>query len=227
MRYSLTVRGTQDSQQRRVHQGSSIRQVRGRKYQSGRKDILCSGETPAAICDQTFADLQSKHPTPRPDNSIVPPPPSVQPIQLTESKLTDIIRTFPAGSLAGPDGLRPQHLLALIKSLDVGQALVSAVTALINLLLKGICPQEIRSILFGGTLFALTKKRGGLRPIVIGYLWRRLASKGANSYAVPKMIPYVSPRQLGVGITGGAEAAVHASRRFLADLDSNTVFVKL
>src|SRR6218665_1174334 len=41
------------------------------------------------------------------------------------------------------------------------------------------------------------------------------------------MIPYLSPRQLGVGITGGAEAAVHASRRFLADLDSNTVFVKL
>src|SRR6218665_1878122 len=43
--------------------------------------ILCSGETPAAICDQTFADLQSKHPSPRPDNSPVPPPPSVQPIQ--------------------------------------------------------------------------------------------------------------------------------------------------
>src|SRR6218665_333129 len=38
---------------------------------------------------------------------------------------------------------------------------------------------------------------------------------------------HLSPRQLGVGITGGAEAAVHASRRYLADLDSNTVFVKL
>src|SRR6218665_508189 len=189
--------------------------------------MLCSGETPAAICDQTFADIESKHSTSRPDNSPVPPPPSVQPIQLTESKFTDIIRTFPAGSSAGPDGLRPQHLLELIKSLDVAQALVSAVTALINLLLKGICPQVIRSILFGGTLFALAKKAGGLRSIVIGYLWRRLASKGANSSAVSKMIPYLSPRQLGVGITGGAEAAVHASRGFLVtDLDSNTVFVK-
>src|SRR6218665_1866246 len=26
--------------------------------------LLCSGGTPAEICDQTFAELQSKHPTP-------------------------------------------------------------------------------------------------------------------------------------------------------------------
>src|SRR6218665_2532256 len=29
--------------------------------------LLCSGDTPAEICDQTFAELQSKHPTPPTD----------------------------------------------------------------------------------------------------------------------------------------------------------------
>ena len=148
-------------------------------------------------------------------------------MQLTESELRDLIRTFPAGSSGGPDGLRPQHLLEMIKSTDAGPALISAVTALINILLSGICPEELRPILFGGTLFALRKKTGGLRPIVIGYLWRRLASKGANSYSVPKITSYLSPRQLGVAVPGGAEAAVHASRRFLTTMDAESVFVKL
>jgi len=44
---------------------------------------------------------------------------------------------------------------------------------------------------------------------------------------VPIITSYLSPRQLGVAVPGGAEAAVHASRRFLAEMDSNSVFVKL
>ncbi len=189
--------------------------------------ILCSDDTPAEICDQTFADLQSKHPTPPPDRQPVPPPPDTEPLQLSESNIRALISTFPAGSAGGPDGLRPQHLLELIKSAEAGPALVSSVTALTNLLLNGICPQEIRPLLFGGTLFALKKKTGGLRPIAIGYLWRRLASKGANAHAIPKVTPYLSPKQLGVAVPGGAEAAVHASRRFLSSMEPDCVFVKL
>src|SRR6218665_812194 len=71
------------------------------------------------------------------------------------------------------------------------------------------------------------KKSGGLRPIAIGYTWRRLASKCANAYAIPRLTSFLSPKQLGVGIPGGCEAAVHATRRFLANTGPDSVVVKL
>src|SRR6218665_2159218 len=98
---------------------------------------------------------------------------------------------------------------------------------LVNLLLAGTCPQEIRTILFGGTLFALRKSSGGLRPIAIGYTWRRLASKCANAYAIPKATSFLSPKQLGVGVPGGCEAAIHATRRFLGSMNPDSILVKL
>jgi hypothetical protein len=137
------------------------------------------------------------------------------------------MRSFPMGSSGGPDGLRPQHVLELLSDHDAGQGLLKATTALTNLLLSGTCPQEIRPILFGGTLFALKKSSGGLRPIVIGYLWRRLASKCANAYIIPIVTPYLSPKQLGVGVPGGSEAAIHATRRFLEHLSEDAIIMKL
>ena len=70
---------------------------------------------------------------------------------------------------------------------DSGPGLLRAMTALVNLLLAGTCPQEIRTILFRGTLLALRKSSGGLRPIAIGYMWCRLASKCASAYTIPKV----------------------------------------
>jgi hypothetical protein len=44
---------------------------------------------------------------------------------------------------------------------------------------------------------------------------------------VAKLVTYFSPRQLGIGTSGGCEAAVHAARRFLLSLDDDSVLVKL
>ena len=41
------------------------------------------------------------------------------------------------------------------------------------------------------------------------------------------MAELLSPRQLGYGICGGAEAAVHAARRFLQNLPDQHALVKL
>jgi hypothetical protein len=89
-------------------------------------------------------------------------------MQTTERDVIKAIRSFPAGSSAGPDGLRPQHLLDLINYQEAGHALVMAITALVNLLLQGWCPSEVTTVLFGGKLLALKKKSGGIRPIAIG-----------------------------------------------------------
>src|SRR6218665_1812281 len=189
--------------------------------------ILCSADTPAPTSTETWAELCLKHPTPPPKPNAMPPPPEVDPYQATEKEIWDSIRSLPSGSAGGPDGLRPQHVLEMVNTAGVGQELVTAVTTMINLMLAGKCPPEVRATLFGGSLFALRKPAGGLRPIVVGYYWRRLASKRANAYAVSRMAPLLTPHQLGVGTSGGCEAAVHATRRFLSNMAQDSIMVKL
>lgn len=41
------------------------------------------------------------------------------------------------------------------------------------------------------------------------------------------MVPVLGPRQLGVGVAGGCDAAVHAARRYLESMPENHVLVKL
>ena len=67
-------------------------------------------------------------------------------------------------------------------------------------------------ITFCGSLIALAKKSEGIRSIAMGYVWRRLAAKCANTYAVAELADYFGQIQLGVGVPGGCEAAVHATR---------------
>jgi len=42
-----------------------------------------------------------------------------------------------------------------------------------------------------------------------------------------KLAPLLSPRQLGVGVAGGCEAAVHSARRYLQNLEPDHIMVKL
>ena len=66
-----------------------------------------------------------------------------------------------------------------------------------------------------------------MRPIVIGLTLRRLASKLANSFGIKQTASYLSPRQVGAGIPGGCEAAIHAARRYVEALSGEDVVVKL
>jgi len=64
-------------------------------------------------------------------------------------------------------------------------------------------------------------------PSAIGLTLRRLASKCANSFGVKRVKSSFSPRQLGVGIPGGCDTAVHCERRFLQFFPAGHVTVKL
>jgi hypothetical protein len=94
-------------------------------------------------------------------------------------------------------------------------------------MLRGECPEEIRRLMFGGTLIALSKSNGGLRPIVVGYVWRRLTAKAANKYAVDRLASFFAPLQVGIATPGGCETAVHAARAFVTNMPQGQVFVKL
>ena len=71
------------------------------------------------------------------DSSSVPDPSTFDAMCVTERDVTAVIRSFLAGSAAGPDGLRPQHLLDLITCKEAGHELVLVITTLTNLLLEG------------------------------------------------------------------------------------------
>ena len=96
----------------------------------------------------------------------------------------------------------------------------------VNILLAGGLPTEINEIIYGGRLMALEKK-GGICPIAVGYTWQRLAKKCTNRHVISRRSTALQPTQLGVGVSGGAEAAIHATRRYVKQLPGNHVLVKL
>ncbi|PGH37981.1 MAG: hypothetical protein CRN43_17955, partial [Candidatus Nephrothrix sp. EaCA] len=191
--------------------------------------ILCSQDRPTEATFDSLAAIQERHPTNGWMTQMEDLPKVTQtvPFQVSAREVEKAIRSFPAGSASGPDRLRPQHLLDLINNRESAGTLLQVTTDFINVLLRGECPRELRELIFGGTLIALSKKTGGLRPIVIGFVWRRLAAKCANGYALCRLGTFFVPLQVGIGTPAGGEAAVHAARNFVATMPENHVFVKL
>ena len=125
--------------------------------------------------------------------------------------------------------MKPQHLKDLIgKSADEnGEKLLSSLTLFVNHVLDGKTPASARPFFGGATLLALQKKNGGIRPIAIGCTLHRLAAKCASNMVMNEMGDILKPHQLGYGSPYGAEAAVHATRLYLENLQSNQVLLKL
>ena len=189
--------------------------------------MLSSNEQLASFSEDTRAKLQEKYPPAHVDRRPFPDPLSFESLFVSVDKVKEAVRSFPAGSSGGPDGFRPQHMVELVNRRESNNTLISVLTDFVNLLLSGRCPPAARTLIFGGKLLALNKKDGGLRPIAVGYYWRRLAAKCANSHAIEKLGSYFGHIQLGVGVAGGCEAAIHAARRFITFMDRDQVLVKL
>ena len=162
-----------------------------------------------------------------PDDRRAPPAASIAALQVTQLDIKAAITSFPHGSAGGPDGLRPQHLKDLLADKNENDPLLLAITDFINLVLAGKTPEAVRPILFGGALTALQKNSGGVRPIAVGYTWRRLAGKVACRRVSERAASILAPRQLGFAVPGGAEAAVHATRRYLLNMPHGHVFLKI
>jgi hypothetical protein len=150
-------------------------------------------------------------------------------MEVTAADVKAAIMTFPNGSAGGPDGLRPQHLKDMITSGGVGTdvPLLQAITDLINAMLAGRTPEAVKPVLFGGALTALLKKDGGVRPIAVGYVWRRIAGKVACNRLAARSAALLAPRQLGFGVAKGCESAVHAARRYVQNMQLGQVFLKI
>ena len=114
-------------------------------------------------------------------------------------------------SAPGPSGLRPTHLKEDIccPSPSVADSCLHSLAHFTSLLSSGLLPQEVAPHLCGASLLASHKKSGGLRPIAIGEMFRRLVSKCLSFLALPKARDLLPPLQVGVGLSNSAEAIIH------------------
>ena len=120
--------------------------------------LICSDDRPATDSAETLDALRVKHPPSAPNRRILCSPDDVRfdAIQIFDKNIVDAVRSFPAGSAGGPDGITPQHLKDLLATVTDGQ-LLHQLVQLVNLLLNGGLSQQINEIIYGAILIALQK----------------------------------------------------------------------
>ena len=193
--------------------------------------LLTSGDEIVLTTDDNVEKLASKHPA-APSDLDLPPCPDdslERPADATEADVMAAISAFNPGSSAGLDGLRPAHLKDLTgrSAGEAGIRLLAALTSLVNTVAMGRLPECARDAFYSASLTALRKGDGGLRPIAVGSVYRRLATKVTLKPLTQDLGQQLRPVQLGYGTPGGCEAAVHAARHFFNNLEQNEVLIKI
>ena len=193
-------------------QASNVRRAKlatqAGQYRKGIQALTSEGLSPAS--ESSLEEMLTKHPPP-PRPSTTPPPPISVPLRCVSRAL----RSFPSNSAPGPSLLRANHLREATRcpTASCGTRALRAIAATVNLLAAGGAPPEIASYLCGATLLAMKKKNGGLRPIAVGEVLRRLTSKCLSRAVQSDSSDVLTPLQVGVGVKGGCEAVVHPHSR--------------
>ena len=144
-----------------------------------------------------------------------PPPipfdPVPPPIQVVCADIVRALRSFPSGMAPGPSCLRANHVKEAVfsPSPDHVNFALQGLVRVVNVLCAGRAPPCILLYLCGATVLAFRKKSGGLRPIAIGKVLRRLTFKCVSWAVQADAIGVLSPLQVGVGIPVGCESIVH------------------
>jgi hypothetical protein len=81
--------------------------------------------------------------------------------------------------------------------------------------------------LAGARLIQLGKPSGGVRPIAVGELFRRIAGKMLVSRYQSDCSDKLLPLQYGVGSRGGAETIIHFTRNWMAKAPPNHALLQL
>ena len=176
-------------------------------------------EPPVKVDGQVWDEMARKHP--RENDYEAARRADLRPISAHAAILPDIavvesaIRSFPFGSAGGCSGLKPQHLKDALVA-GMADEVLRQITALVGLLAQGLAHPCARELVCGGRLMALRKVTGDLRPIAIGETIRRLTSKALASLVVPRIREELSPIQVGIGTSCGAEAACRTVRQWKA-----------
>ena len=187
------------------------------QYRKGIQSLTSEGLAP--ITDSSLEDILAKHPQyiSSPFLSFV----SSSPFHSCSRLVSKVLRSFPSDSAPGPSLLRANHLkeAVLCPSAACGARCLQAITKVVNLLADGRVPEVVASHLCGATLLAVKKKKGGLRPIAVGEVLRRLTSKCLSRSVLSDAIDILAPLQVGVGVKAGCEAIIHSVAHILEKQD--------
>ncbi|XP_062519145.1 uncharacterized protein LOC134194239 [Corticium candelabrum] len=166
---------------------------------------------------EALEELANRHPVHDLPAWLEEVPPS---LVVDSQEVISALEAFPNGSSPGYSHLRAQHLIDAIRGCNVpeAQSCLENLTRLMCLLLSGRLDRNISPFLSGAPLTALQKKAGGIRPIAVGEVLRRLASRLCCSAIKPRLPDVFLPYgQVGVGIRGGLEASVHSLRSYIEE----------
>ncbi|GJY70855.1 putative reverse transcriptase domain-containing protein [Tanacetum coccineum] len=197
-----------------------LRKVSDGHFTAVVKVLCCSWVSPFGT--DTLTALLAKHP-------ILPPPvmhgslPSEPPLVVEVDSVLGCIQSFPKGTSCGRDGLRAQHILDALcgEGSAIAVGLLKAISVVVNLLLEGRCPKVLAEFVASAPLMPLLKPDNGIRPIAVGAIWRRLASKVAMKGVRKEMSKYLEDFQFGVGVPSGADAVLYGANRFLNKFHSD------
>ncbi|KAK2455796.1 hypothetical protein QL285_003218 [Trifolium repens] len=164
-----------------------LRKVADGHFTAAIKVLGSSGVAP--YNEDTMKILGDKHP--------YMPPPSVPTTLFSEAPLVVDVDT-------------------IFRCSAVARDLLDAITPVVNLWLGGRCPKSLSEFVASAPLTPLLKPDGGIRPIAVGTIWRRLVSKVAMKGVGKDVAKYLNDFQFGVGISGGAEAILHSANRLLS-----------
>ena len=183
--------------------------------------LASSNESFLAPTIETKEKLEKKHPPPHPETCLPDGPVSLLSFTVSKKDVRKMIKSFRSGSSGGVDGLTPQHLKDISgEGFVLGDKVCETLATFYNnIIFRGLVPSEVLEVYYGANLFGLAKENGDCRPIAIGCTLRRLGGKLAMSRCRPICEKVLRPRQVGVGVKRGCEAAVHALRKLTCDPD--------
>ena len=193
--------------------------------------IIASDDSVNTPTSEVVTALRLKHP-PNPFD-LRPPPtePACQTSSVSEEEVMVALKSFRQSRAGNVDGLQPGHLKELVapQTAEVGQRFMKALANICSKLLRSQIPKHTCDLPFAANSTALRKKDGDIRPIAIGNVFRRLASKIAAKHVIQELRRQLPLVQLGVGVSGGCEAAAYDVHAYVQSpvLPGNNVLVKL
>ena len=142
------------------------------------------------------------------------------PLVVDTQSVLAALKGFPRGSSPGSSKLRAQLLVEAVcgSTAPAATACLEELTRFTNHFLAGRADRRLAPWLLGAPLTALVKKPTGYRPIAVGEVLRRLISR-IGCAAVKAELPnlFLPAGQVGVGVPGGLEAAIHSLRACITD----------
>ena len=162
-----------------------------------------------ALTSEVIQRLHDLHPRGR---AVSPIDVATRPTTLfTQDELNAAIRSFSRETAPGPMGLQISVLRDLLDADALGVLSLSLRTFCLACA-TGKIPAEARPSLFGACLTPLMKKDGGVRPIAVGNILRRLAAKLMLARVRADVTTHFEGVQYGVCCPGGTEHIIHWCR---------------